>query len=248
MPRYTDYYVLPKLTNPAGTGHIVDGREAIDQDGNKITGAMGDSAWDAAESHVLLGKKFGKTGGATGTGTFNYNTWSETLNPVDDSRVHQDTPDTTHDDMGLWIKRQDGNEAYTLLEFILSRVPVGIINATLRLYITNKGGAFGGMRLDVDHDDFDETTVTWNNQPVIESPYVKVIESTSPPAVGNYWEFDVKHYIIHQIKVATTRVTFRLSAIGASSVDNWLELEDREGSMGTANYPELVIDYLYALS
>jgi hypothetical protein len=32
-------------------------------------GAMGDSQWDAVEANVVSGKKYGKTGGATGTGT-----------------------------------------------------------------------------------------------------------------------------------------------------------------------------------
>lgn len=35
-----------------------------------VEGDMGDSLWDADVQHVLSGKKFGKTGGATGIGTW----------------------------------------------------------------------------------------------------------------------------------------------------------------------------------
>lgn len=51
------------------------------------------------------------------TGTFNYDTYTETINPTDDATTIQDSPTTNFDGYVLWIKknvikRVDKHETY----------------------------------------------------------------------------------------------------------------------------------------
>ena len=131
----------------------------------------------------------------------------ETFYPIDDSYIQHGYPDTNNGDGILFKVKNEygmspGYECSALLKFDVSSIPQGSVieSADLYLYFFAYVDTFpGGRRLDATRitSDWEEMTVTWNNQPSYASQPTS--DSTVPGTLGRwmYWDLteDVQDFV-----------------------------------------------------
>ena len=146
-------------------------------------------------------------------------TTTYTFSPVDDAYVDSDKPDKTFgtkDKNFLDVKSYpsewiDDHYVYSYLKFDLTSLSddADIYDAKLRLYIYSSFNIISDpyIRIHrVDDNSWDESTITYNNQPYLYSGY---IDSIDLDATDDYLEWDITSYVKYH---PGEKISLRISA------------------------------------
>ncbi len=208
--------------------------------GNQATNIFTPSALTVGQTY------YWRVDAVTPSGTITGDVWSFTidatpvitsLTPVADAYVDDSSPDTNKgsEDAIKLITPITPNvpsgyeQQYGFLKFNVD-VPGTIISAKLKLY--NSGTKNRGVNVHSVNDiSWDETSITWNNQPVIGAAIVKA------DVLENSWqEFDLTGQV-------TANGLLSL-ALKRDASDSRREVDSKEGSFA----PQLIIEYTAAVA
>ena len=117
-----------------------------------------------------------------------------TFNPNSDAYVDQENPDINY---GTWenlVMDNIGDKKYSYLKFDISTIPPEKIITSANLYLwhyAREGGGFPRIyAYSVENDDWNETTITWNNR-----PDAVTFLSENSGDVRAWWKWDVKAFV-----------------------------------------------------
>jgi len=116
-----------------------------------------------------------------------------TFNPNNDAYVDQENPDINYGTSTKLIMDNIGRK-YSYLKFDISTIPSEMIITSANLYLwcdARQGGGFTRIyAYSVENDNWDETTITWNNK-----PDAVTFLSEYSGEVGEWWKWDVKAFV-----------------------------------------------------
>lgn len=127
-----------------------------------------------------------------------------TLFPTDDALIRETTPD---DNFGSTIQLnfrsfQGGRNWQNLIKFDLSQIPSNVEIASAKMYLyyytwkdNNPGGDIISLYRTL--EDWNEDSVTWNNQPSVEAE--SSCQSIVPSTAGNWMTWDVTKDVVNFI-------------------------------------------------
>ncbi len=119
---------------------------------------------------------------------------TKTFNPDNDAYVDQENPDINYGTSSKLIMDNLGNRKYSYLKFDISTIPSEKIVTSANLYLwchAREGGGYTRIyAYSVENDDWNETTITWNNRP----DAVTFLSEYSGD-VRAWWNWDVKAFV-----------------------------------------------------
>ena len=117
-----------------------------------------------------------------------------TFNPNNDAYVDQENPDNNYGTSSKLIMDNIGNRKYSYLKFDISTIPSERTITSANLYLwcdARQGGGYTRIyAYSVENDNWDETTITWNNK-----PDAVTFLSEYSGEVGEWWKWDVKAFV-----------------------------------------------------
>jgi len=142
------------------------------------------------------------------------------LNPTDDAQVYESNPNTNYGDIMIYIRSKDGANLRAFIQFDLNNIPPGskITEARLYLYKYSAPDITRTYRCSRVTSSWSENSITWNNQPAVDSP-------TSDEAIGTSvgWESWVVTSSVQQFTARDTA--------SASRNYGWRIADTSEGSL-----------------
>ena len=118
---------------------------------------------------------------------------TETFNPNNDVYIDEENPDINYGTSKL-IMDNIGNRKYSYLKFDISTIPSEMIITSANLYLWSDARQGGGYTriyaYSVENDDWNETTITWNNR-----PGAVTFSSEYSGDTGAWWNWDVKAFV-----------------------------------------------------
>jgi PKD repeat protein len=152
---------------------------------------------------------------------------SLTVNPVADSYVSSESPDKNYGTSGsLKLKLSDTKEYRTFMTFAVPGLQgKTVADATLRLYVTDRGGGGPVHTVDSDWVETGPGSITWNNVPPVSAGSVATV---GVGAVGTWVDVDLSG-------VVTGEGTYRLALTTQASNTGYY------GSRESAQPPQLVL-------
>jgi PKD repeat protein len=152
---------------------------------------------------------------------------SLTVNPVADSYVSSESPDKNYGTSGsLKLKLSDAKEYRTFMTFAVPGLQgKTVADATLRLYVTDRGGGGPVHTVDSDWVETGPGSITWNNVPPVSAGSVATV---GVGAVGTWVDVDLSG-------VVTGEGTYRLALTTQASNTGYY------GSRESAQPPQLVL-------
>ncbi len=131
----------------------------------------------------------------------------------------------------LECKEQDGYSQYIYLKFDISSAGSSIQSATLKLYGSSSSGDQSTSVYDVTDNSWDETTITWNNQPTASST---ASDNQTVTTTAQYYEWDLTSLISDKKNAGLNTVSLMVQNNTSTKVN----FNAREN---TSNQPELVV-------
>jgi len=117
-----------------------------------------------------------------------------TFNPNNDAYVDQENPDNNYGNNENLVMDNIGNKKYSYLKFDILTIPSGMIITSANLYLYCHAREGGGetqiYAYSVENDNWNETTITWNNR-----PDAVTFLSEYSGEVGEWWKWDVKAFV-----------------------------------------------------
>ncbi len=131
---------------------------------------------------------------AVGTGETAILGSTKTFNPDNDAYVDQENPDINYGTSSKLIMDNLGNRKYSYLKFDISTIPSEKIVTSANLYLwcdAREGGGYTRIHAySVENDDWNETTITWDNRPEL----VTFLSEHSGDTLA-WWKWDVKAFV-----------------------------------------------------
>ena len=119
---------------------------------------------------------------------------TKTFNPDNDAYVDQENPDINYGTSSKLIMDNLGNRKYSYLKFDISTIPSEKIVTSANLYLwcdAREGGGYTRIHAySVEDDNWNETTITWNNRPNL----MTFLNEHSGDTL-TWWNWDVKAFV-----------------------------------------------------
>jgi len=168
-----------------------------------------------------------------------YPTTTVQLNPSKDAYVRESNPDDNSGDSNyLLVCSTSGYRERAFLEFDLSSIPQGVIilSATLHLNRSTDGAEDRTYRINVVNEEWQELSITWNNQP---SSISDVYVEHQITAASGWWNVSVTSLMPPVLNVSA--ISFRIidANEGSGNIQRWFN--SRENPDG--GHPILEIEY-----
>lgn len=128
------------------------------------------------------------------------------FNPADDSYVYENSPNTNFGDYMIYVRSKDGANVRAFIQFDLDNIPPGSKITEARLYLYKYGApdVTRTYRCSRVTSSWGENSITWNNQPAVESP---TSDNTIGTSVG--WESWVVTSSVQQFRARDTAIALR---------------------------------------
>ena len=121
---------------------------------------------------------------------------TETFNPNSDAYVDEENPDINYgiSNIKLITDNYNTGKKYSYLKFDISTIPSEMIITSANLYLwcyARQGGGYTRIyAYSVENDDWNESTITWNNRPGA----VTLLSEHSGDTLA-WWNWDVKAFV-----------------------------------------------------
>lgn len=148
---------------------------------------------------------------------------------------------------GNYCKMQGSNTWYyrTFLQYDLSLIPIGaeVISAKLKVYCSywNDSGGSGTTNISRVTQEWDETTLTWNNQPTTTGTYLE--SNVRPPSVGTWSDWDITNLVTEWVNETYPNYGLYIKNNNEGSYRVDWNISCHKTNDGNASYIEVEYEY-----
>lgn len=167
-----------------------------------------------------------------------------------DAHVKLDSPGSNYGTVTtIRVEQDDAADWRVFIEFDLSSIPsYAVVDAaSLFLYVDSKQDQDTGtdQPVDVQRADasWDESTITWTNQPGVTGSVMATLKESEHPAAGNWAQFDLKVGEVELMRATNNgmRLKVRYESINPTLVD-FISYRSSEHATTTTR-PKLAVSY-----